>query len=343
MPPSRTAPSGGWRGGHKRCYETYRHLDRLRWQMLPVAVGAGAAILAFARYRSEPVWWVFLGVGLLLIISGVAMLRIGQGINRNGEVLRKIAATIGDEDIPPVGKRLKSVAFWISWTMIGLGVICLLTAICTFTTTERRDYLPIHKVFISYYHDEDQNYKEALVEMGEANGIFIDRSVDTGDIPDNLPAETIRRKIRDDYLRDSTVTIVLVGRNTRRRKHVDWEIHSSMIDGPINKKSGILVVNLPSAGAGDSCTVAHSNEKKRVYPHITNWVEMDETKYRNWYPYMPARIMDNLLKPEALVSVTPWSTIADHPSNLKFLVDAAFRDRKNCNYNHGRPMRRQNS
>ena len=124
---------------------------------------------------------------------------------------------------------------------------------------------------------------------------------------------------------------------------MDWEIHSSMIDGPINKKSGILVVNLPSAGAGDSCTVAHSDEEKRVYPHITNWVEMDETKYRNWYPYMPARIMDNLLKPEALVSVTPWSTIADHPSNLKFLVDAAFRDRKSCEYDHGRPMRRHNS
>ena len=96
---------------YRQRYETYRHLDRLRWQMLPVAVGAGAAILAFARYRSEPVWWMFLGVGLLLVISGVAMRRIGQGINRNGEVLRKIAATIGDKDIPPVGKWLKSVAF----------------------------------------------------------------------------------------------------------------------------------------------------------------------------------------------------------------------------------------
>ena len=329
---------------YRQRYETYRHLDRLRWQMLPVAAGAGAAILAFARYRSEPVWWVFLGVGLLLIISGVAMLRIGQGINRNGEVLRKIAATIGDKDIPPVGKRLKSVAFWISWTMIGLGVISLLAAIFTFTTTDRRYYLPIHKVFISYYHDDDQDYKEELVEMGENNEIFIDRSVDTGDIPDNLPSETIRRKIRDDYLRDSTVTIVLVGRNTWRRKHVDWEIHSSMFDGPINKQSGILVVNLPPAAAGDFCTAAHPSEKERIYRHISNWTTIDnEAEYRRRYPYMPARIIDNLLKPEALVSVTPWSTIADNPSILKFLVDAAFQDRKSCEYDLSRPMRRQNS
>ena len=121
---------------YRQRYETYRHLDRLRWQMLPIAGGAGAAILAFARYRSEPEWWVFLGVGLLLTISGVAMLRIGQGINKNGEVLRKVAAVIGDDDIPPVAKWFKSVAFWISWTMVVLGAGCLLTAFFTLTTTK---------------------------------------------------------------------------------------------------------------------------------------------------------------------------------------------------------------
>ena len=38
----------------------------------------------------------------------------------------------------------------------------------------------------------------------------MDRSVDTGEIPDNLEDEQIRELIRDEYLRDSTVTIVLV-------------------------------------------------------------------------------------------------------------------------------------
>ena len=198
-------------------------------------------------------------VGLLLIISGVAMLRIGQGINRNGEVLRKIAATIGDKDIPPVGKRLKSVAFWISWTLIGLGVICLLTAIYTFTTTERRDYLPIHKVFISYYHEEDQDYKEKLVKMGEDNGIFIDRSVDTGDIDPHLPPQTIRRKIRDDYLRDSTVTIVLVGR--AGPSHSDGtdapervaEDHREECPGEAQSRSTLVLVPRPSLGTSGGC------------------------------------------------------------------------------------------
>ena len=329
---------------YRQRYETYRHLDRLRWQMLPIAGGAGAAILAFARYRSEPEWWVFLGVGLLLTISGVAMLRIGQGINKNGEVLRKVAAVIGDKDIPSVGKWYKSVAFWISWTMVGFGVLCLLTSILTLTTTNGRYYLPIHKVFISYYHYEDQDYKDYLVEMGEENRIFIDRSVDTGDIPDYLSDQEIREEIRDKYLRDSTVTIVLVGRNTWRRKHVDWEIYSSMFNGPVNNKSGILVVNLPSAGAGDFCIAPRTDEQGTVYPdRKSNWTLMDEAKYRNWYPYMPERIVDNLVNPKALISVAPWSTIADNPNALKFLVDVAFRDCQSCEYDFSQSMRRHNS
>ena len=73
--------------------------------------------------------------------------------------------------------------------------------------------------------------------------LFIDTSVDTGGISDSLSDESIREKIRDEYLRDSTVTIVLVGTETKRRKHIDWEIYSSMYDGAVNKKSGVLVLN----------------------------------------------------------------------------------------------------
>ncbi len=95
----------------------------------------------------------------------------------------------------------------------------------------------MHKVFISYHHENNQDYKDCLVSMGKRHRIFIDRSVDTGDISDDLSDEEIREKIRDEYLRDSTVTIVLVGKKTKRRKHVDWEIYSSMFDGKVNKKS----------------------------------------------------------------------------------------------------------
>ena len=111
-----------------------------------------------------------------------------------------------------------------------------------------------HKVFISYYHDEDQWYKDRFVRrMGN---LIVDRSVDVGDIVDsNLPVDEIRRQIRDDYIRDATVTIVLIGPRTWQRKHVDWEIHSSLRDTDYNRRCGLLGILLPE----------HPNFQKREY------------------------------------------------------------------------------
>ena len=200
----------------------------------------------------------------------------------------------------------------------------------------------MHKVFISYHHYNDQDYKDDLVTLACQHEIFIDKSVDTGDIDDSLPDERIREIIRDEYLRDSTVTIVLVGQDTKRRKHVDWEIYSSMFDGRINKKSGVVVVNLP--GTSNHFTAPRQREKKVVYPDIEDWTTVStRAEYERRYPHMPARIVDNLLKPEAKVSVVPWERIVGSPTRLKYLVDAAFEDRATCQYDLSRLMRRVNS
>ena len=201
----------------------------------------------------------------------------------------------------------------------------------------------MHKVFISYHHANDQWYKEKLVEFGEMYSTVLDRSVDTGGIPDNWTDQQIRRAIRDDYLRDSTVTIVLVGTETRRRKHVDWEIYSSMYDGAVNKKSGIVVINLP--GTSDFFDAPHGQpEKTLLYPEIGLWADVgSREEYERRYPYMPDRIIDNLMNPSATVSVAPWERVYGSTDGLAFLIDAAFRNRGNCDYDLSRPMRRANS
>ena len=107
-------------------------------------------------------------------------------------------------------------------------------------------YMNKHKVFISYHHHLDQDYKDYLEELNEEHQIFINQSVKLGEIDDSLSTETIREKIRDEYLQDSSVLILLVGLETKNRKHIDWEIYSSMRDSKKNKKSGILVINLPT-------------------------------------------------------------------------------------------------
>ena len=144
--------------------------------------------------------------------------------------------------------------------------------------------MALHKVFISYHHARDQWPKEWLVRFGKRHSIFVDRSVDTGDIPDKWTDEQIRREIRDRYLRDSTVTIVLMGEQTKRRKHVDWEIHSSMYDGSVNKRSGIVVINLP--GISGSIHASFGDEEKRLlYPDISSWTTVDSrAEYERRHP-----------------------------------------------------------
>ena len=143
----------------------------------------------------------------------------------------------------------------------------------------------MHNVFISYHHDNDQFYKNRLVSLGSRFSAFVDRSVDTGDICENLPDEAIRRRIRDEYLRQTTVTVVLVGTETKSRKHVDWEIHSSMYDGSVNHRSGILVVNLPSTGS-TTFTAAHEGEKQFIYPDVQAWMTVgSRSEYESRYPY----------------------------------------------------------
>jgi len=200
----------------------------------------------------------------------------------------------------------------------------------------------VHKVFVSYHHEQDQWYKEELVRMAELYGVFVNQSVDTGDIDDSLSDEAIREKIRDEYLRDTTVTIVLVGTQTKNRKHVDWEVYSSMFDGRINKKSGILVINLPSTNC-DRVVVTHGDDEKRlVYPELSGWIPVgDRSQVERDFPILPERIMDNVAR--AKISIVPWSKIGKAPEKLKTLVELAYRDRASCDYDLTKPMRRRNS
>jgi hypothetical protein len=200
----------------------------------------------------------------------------------------------------------------------------------------------MHDVFISYHHDNDEDYKEKLLDLNSMHYIFRDYSVDTGDIDEDLDDLRIREIIRDEYLLDSTVTILLVGRETKNRKHVDWEIYSSMYDGKVNKKSGILVVNLPTVNNGNF-RAPHDGEKERLYPNIKDWISIgSRTEHESRYPHMPARIIDNLLKKDVMISVVNWSRIENNPDALSFLIDVTFNDRAICNYDLSRQMRRMN-
>lgn len=101
-----------------------------------------------------------------------------------------------------------------------------------------------HKVFVSYHHCYDENYKKEFCRMLGSD--IVDKSVEDGDVDIYLKTDTIRHKIRDEFIADASVTVVLIGQCTWQRKHVDWEIGSSLWDTRKNSRCGLLGILLPT-------------------------------------------------------------------------------------------------
>jgi len=161
-----------------------------------------------------------------------------------------------------------------------------------------------HKVFVSYHHANDQAYRDRFENIFvNIHDIMVSKSVQIGDIDPNLKTDTIRQKIRDEYLRDSTVTVVLIGTQTWQRKHVDWEIGASIRDTQYNPRSGLLGIFLPT------------------YPYLHN------------NPYtIPPRLHDNIEC--GFAETHNWS---DNPSLVQKWIHEAFQRRNKVNPNNSYP------
>lgn len=200
-----------------------------------------------------------------------------------------------------------------------------------------------HKVFISYYHYDDQNYKDLICDYWNANGeLFDDYSVNDGDIDDtNKSDETIRREIRDKYIADATVLVLLCGANTKKRKYIDWELHAAMYDTEKNPKMGILVVNLPSSG--NNVRAVTDREKNIVSP-FSSWTTFTtREQFEAHYPSAPSRIIDSLCNAQSDITFVNWDTISRNHMLLKELIDYAFIRRNDIKYDTSAPLRRKNS
>ena len=68
------------------------------------------------------------------------------------------------------------------------------------------------------------------------------------DIINSTDTDYVMRRIRELYLRDSTVTIVLAGKCTWARRYVDWELQASLRHGEKTTPNGLIGIVLPSVG-----------------------------------------------------------------------------------------------
>lgn len=106
-----------------------------------------------------------------------------------------------------------------------------------------------HKVFISYHHDDQEEVNQFVETFDDKQEVFIARSLGIGmaqEIIDSDDTDYVMSRVKQLYLKDSTVTIVLMGRCTWARRYVDWEIQASLRSGETVTPNGLLGIKLPS-------------------------------------------------------------------------------------------------
>ncbi|MFO7823966.1 MAG: TIR domain-containing protein [Cyclobacterium sp.] len=104
--------------------------------------------------------------------------------------------------------------------------------------------LPRRKSFISFYHKDDQSYREKFENL--FGDLLISKSVNDGDIDSDTSDGYIKQLIQNDYLSDTTVLVVLIGPKTKCRKHIDWEISGALNYKVGDSYSGLLGLKLPT-------------------------------------------------------------------------------------------------
>lgn len=150
-----------------------------------------------------------------------------------------------------------------------------------------------HKVFISFYHHDDQVYKNYIDKYLSRN--IINKSVSDGEYSTDNSDEYIKRLIREEKISDSSVVVVLVGPNTKTRKHVDWEIYAGLRSS-INGNSGLIGIFLPTMRKADNGGY--------------------------YYADMPARLADNIKSNYA--DFYDWNYAI---SNFDYIIEKAFNNR----------------
>lgn len=174
-----------------------------------------------------------------------------------------------------------------------------------FGTNESEDTR--HRVFISYHHENDEKYKEAFEK--DFGDLFINESVSDGDYKPDLSDEYVKHLIAKNNVALSTVVVVLIGKDTYKRKHVDWEI-SAGLDEENKCRAGLVGILLPTY---------YTNQTPRG---------LDDG-----YENIPERLQDNIKTGYA--KLYSWFEVITKDSDGKYkiqkIIDEAFERKYNYN------------
>lgn len=150
------------------------------------------------------------------------------------------------------------------------------------------------KTFVSYYHEDDQDYRTKFENL--FGDLIVSKSVEDGEIDSDNSDGYIKQLIQKDFLKDTTVLVVLIGNKTKCRMHVDWEISGAISSrvGGVSGLLGLILPDHPDYGTGKAT-----------------------------YSLMPSRLSDNFKSGYALIK--DWT---DDRIKMQSYIEKAF-NRKN--------------
>ncbi|WP_324823675.1 TIR domain-containing protein [Sinanaerobacter sp. ZZT-01] len=178
-----------------------------------------------------------------------------------------------------------------------------------------------HKCFISF-KTEDFSYKKEIQDDLDVD--MIDKSLN--EAIDSDDEDYIMRKIREDYLSDSTVTIHLIGSYSAENSwledqtYIKRELQASLYNGKNNTKNGILGVVLPSMYEkiykGEySCSTCGGTHN---YVNINNDTVIKEFSYNY---YIPKNSGCCWTEDDRYCVLVKWDDFKDDPNTY---IDKAF-------------------
>jgi hypothetical protein len=145
------------------------------------------------------------------------------------------------------------------------------------------------KCFISF-KTEDKGYKEKIQNELDIN--MIDKSLN--EPIDSEDEDYIMRKIREDHLSNSTVTIHLIGGKSaenlgwEEQRFIKRELQASLYNGEGNTRNGILGVVLPEVYSSvyqgkKNCSVCEKEHEINIV-NVNDWIAVKEFSYNYYNP-----------------------------------------------------------
>lgn len=134
----------------------------------------------------------------------------------------------------------------------------------------------MRNVFVSYSHRLDQSDADDFRrKFGDPEMVFSDRSLENLDIG-YLSDDTIKDNYIRPKIRQSSVTIVLIGKDTGGRWWIDWEIYYSMLKTYGNERNGVLGILLPNKEHNIPKRISENLDYCEIIPMPQSKLELEQ-------------------------------------------------------------------